>query len=326
MEFFQTTWRDGSAFNHGLTSTEYFYDQIYKAMEHNVKNKTVPFLKSENHVVPVELSTGKLINDENLIALEQIAAKKGYKSDFWIYGSELEKLQHEGISLNLKKGAEPALCITKYANPTHLNETELYIAEGGAKTKSQFLYNFDSLDERSQKAIQKYFNSAKDIQNHHIKENYLNYAENLRKIRIAEPEELKKLKATTMNAADIASKAYAKAFSENKDKNINLSPLINAQARHICECSTGSRVKNQIKAENENLCYGLLEKIFTETKTSKAPSWKVGQALTMAMEAGSSFARSYTSKNFNLEVRKNREENKIKTKRLNYSQYSGVGY
>lgn len=146
MEYFQTAWRDGSSLNKGLTSEEFFYNQIYSALEVNVANRTLPFFNQNAKTVPVELSTGKIINDENLIALEQLASKKGYSSNVWIYGDVLDKMQKQGIPLNLRRDAEPALCLTKYANFTHLNKPELYIAEGGAKTKAQYLYNYDSLE------------------------------------------------------------------------------------------------------------------------------------------------------------------------------------
>ena len=96
MEYFQTSWRSGSAYNRGLLPEEYFYKQIYEAIEKNVENKTLPFFNS-NKQIPIELSTGKIINDHNLVALEQIAAKNGYKSNNWIYGSELERLSKEGM-------------------------------------------------------------------------------------------------------------------------------------------------------------------------------------------------------------------------------------
>ena len=94
MEYFQTAWRDGSSLNKGLTSEEFFYNQIYNALEVNVANRTLPFFNSDAKTVPVELSTGKIINDENLIALEQISSKKGYSSNVWIYGDVLDKIRH----------------------------------------------------------------------------------------------------------------------------------------------------------------------------------------------------------------------------------------
>ena len=86
MEYFQTSWRSGAAYNRGLLPEEFFYKQIYEAIEKNVENKTLPFFTS-NKQIPIELSTGKIINDHNLVALEQIAAKNGYKSNNWICNS-----------------------------------------------------------------------------------------------------------------------------------------------------------------------------------------------------------------------------------------------
>ncbi len=53
--------------------------------------------------------------------------------------------------------------LTKYANATHLNEKELYIAEGGSRSKAQFLYNYESLDERSRKAVDRYFSKVQSV-------------------------------------------------------------------------------------------------------------------------------------------------------------------
>ena len=39
MEYFQTSWRSGSAYNQGLLPEEFFYKQIYEAIEKNVDLK-----------------------------------------------------------------------------------------------------------------------------------------------------------------------------------------------------------------------------------------------------------------------------------------------
>ena len=169
MDYIQTSWRPGSVLNHGMTADEYFYDQVYKAVELNVKNQSLPFFNPHASQMPIELSTGKIISDKNLIALEQVASNKGYKSNVWIYGSELEKLRNSGIRINLKRGSVPVLCQTRYADYMHLKEKELYIADGGDKTKNQFLYNFDCLDERTQKSLEKYYEHVKQVAEAHKK-------------------------------------------------------------------------------------------------------------------------------------------------------------
>jgi len=324
MEFFQTTWRDGSAFNHGLTSQEYFYDQIYRALETNIKNKTLPFLSNNPGAVPIELTTGKIINDENLIALEQIAAKQGYKSNVWIYGDTLEKMQHEGISLNLRKGAEPALCCTKYANATHLSQDELYIAEGGAKTKAQFLYNYDSLDDRSKKAIDKYFEKAKKIDSVYSAENFNNYIKNIKNPEKDNHPLFQKLKESMNFAADKAKSKFQEGFENKLDKLPSFNALINLQARHICQVVTDSHVKSELPPNTENNCYSFFEKVVRGVQDSGAKPWKIGEAITNALDAGTVYAKTYTAEDFNLEVRKSREEEHQKTQKFGSRKSSGV--
>ena len=321
MEYFQTAWRDGSSLNKGLTAEEFFYTQIYNAVEVNVKNRTLPFFNSKANSIPVELSTGKIINDENLIALEQVAAKKGYSSNVWIFGDSLEKMQKEGIRLNLRKDAEPALCMTKYANATHLTKDELYIAEGGAKTRCQFLYNYDSLDDRSKQAVDKYFKNAVQINKVETQENLKNYLENLKKSKTEAVPRLEAMKNTLKNVAEISAATLRKGVSKITE-NVNFAPVINAQMRHMCQVNTGANIRNSSNPAMENACYSFLSQIIKSTSENNGKKWLVGEAITKAMDAGSQYAKSCTSKNFNLEVRKNREEQAIKSEKLNRRKYS----
>lgn len=320
MEYFQTAWRDGSSLNKGLTAEEFFYNQIFKAVESNVENRTLPFFNEKANSIPVELSTGKLINDENLIALEQIAAKNGYSSNVWIYGDTLEKMQHEGIRLNLKKGAEPALCVTKYANATHLNQDELYIAEGGAKTKAQFLYNYDSLDERSKQAVDKYFKNAVQINKVETNENLKNYLENLKKSKTEVIPRLEAMKSTLKNVAQISAATLKKGVSKITE-NVNFGPIINAQMRHMCQVNTGASIRNTSNPAMENACYSFLSQVIKTTNENNGKQWLVGEAMTRAMDAGSQYAKSCVSKDFNREVRKNKEEQSIKSEKLKKRNY-----
>lgn len=315
MEYFQTAWRDGSSFNKGQTAEEFFYNQIYNAVEANVANRTLPFFNTNANSIPVELSTGKLINDENMIALEQISAQKGYSSNIWIFGDSLEKLQKAGIHLNLKKNSEPVLCMTKYANATHITEDELYISEGGAKTNAQFLYNYDSLDDRSKIAVAKYFKNAVQITQIETKENLNNYIENLHKSRTEVIPRLEAMKKTLRNVA-VSSSAVLRKGIKKINEDINLAPIINAQLRHICQVNTGAAIKNSSNPEMENNCYSSLSSIINKTNENEGIKWIVGEALTKAMDAGSQYAKSCISKDFNREIRKNKEEQSIKTANL----------
>ena len=294
MEYFQTAWRNGSSLNKGLTSEEFFYNQIYKALEVNVANRTLPFFNANAKTIPVELSTGKIINDENLIALDQISAKKGYSSNVWIYGDVLEKMQKEGISLNLRRDAEPVLCLTKYANYTHLNKPELYIAEGGAKTKAQYLYNYDSLDERSKKAVDKYFKNALEVNQVHAEENLMNYIDNLKKSKTEVQPRLEAMKNALKTAAKNSENVFKKG-NPNYNQNVNFAPVINAQIRHMCQVNTGARLKNTSNPAIENACYDFFSQIIRDTNQNKGQKWMVGEAVTKAMTAGLEYAKSCTS-------------------------------
>ena len=325
MEYFQTAWRDGSSLNKGLTSEEFFYNQIYNALEVNVANRTLPFFNTDAKTVPVELSTGKIINDENLIALEQISSKKGYSSNVWIYGDVLDKMQKEGIPLNLRRDAEPVLCLTKYANYTHLNKPELYIAEGGSEAKAQYLYNYDSLDERSKKAVDKYFKNATQVNQVHTEENLKNYLDNLKKSKTEVQPRLEAMKSALKTAAK-NSEAVLKKGNQNCYQNVNFAPVINAQVRHMCQVNTGARLKNSSNPAMENACYDFFSQIINDTNQNKGCKWVVGEAVTKAMTAGLEYAKACTSKDFNQEIRKNREEQSIKKEKLKRRESEGLSY
>ena len=65
----------------GQTAQQYFYKQIYEAFKENTQNNTLPFFNKDLNKIPRELTTGKVIDNENSIALEQIASRYGYKSN-----------------------------------------------------------------------------------------------------------------------------------------------------------------------------------------------------------------------------------------------------
>lgn len=311
MEYFQTSWRSGSAFNRGLLPEEYFYKQVYDAIEKNVENETLPFFNSKKQV-PIELSTGKIINDHNLIALEQVAAKNGYKSNYWVYGSELEKLSKQGIKLTLKKGTEPVLCMQKLNNPIHVNEQELYISEGGTKGNYQFLYNVDSFDERSIKALQKHIKASVKIDEDYTKENFENFVENQKSLKNAPPlpPGLKRLKEKVQNTC----LSYG----------MNLAPIVDAQAKHICYEVTGNKLVHEPNSKTKEHCYNACSKILHTTKLNQIKPWVVGEQLTKALDAGTWYARSYTSKDFNIGHNKRMEEQSQKENLFKTRLYSGM--
>lgn len=302
MEYIQNAWKPGASYTKGLSADEYFFDQIYNAVKANVTNRTLPFFNQEAQGMPVELTTGKLINDRNLIALEQSAAKNGYTSNVWIYASELEKLSRQGYKIGFKKGAEPVLCMTKFENPTHLSR-ELYIHEGGNGQRIQFLYNMDSLDDRSKKILSKHYENAREHESNLVTESFQNYIENSLKAKNQKCPELQKLKETVMHQCEILGQ--------------NLAPVITAQAKHICVEATGRKELRRNDMAEQERCYKVFEEIFSDAENRKIPSWKVGETLTKALDSGTWYAKSYTAKDFNLETNKLKEENINRQANLN---------
>ena len=124
--------------HNGLTPEETFAKQLYDAFVENVKNNNLPFFNKVSNI-PRELSTGKIINDHNVAILEQVANQKGYKSNFWIYGHELNRLQKEIGSLNYKPKTTPVLCSDNNFYANSLTKQDLHISDSGSKQKYQYL-------------------------------------------------------------------------------------------------------------------------------------------------------------------------------------------
>jgi pseudouridine synthase len=218
----------------------------------------------------------------------------------------------EGIKLNLKKGSEPVLCLQKLNNPIHVNNQELYISEAGTKSNYQFLYNIDSLDERSVKALEKHINTSKKIDNEYTNENFTNFVENQKALKKAPPlpQGLKRIKD--------------KVISTCQTLNMNIAPLVDAQAKHVCYEVTGNRLTHEPSVEAKQNCYNACLQIIENTKAKKTEPWKVGETITKALDAGTWYARSYTSKDFSIGYNKQKEEQAQKESLLKSKLYSGI--
>lgn len=288
-----------------MTVDEYFFDQVFTTVKGNVENHTLPFFDVNSHQLPIELSTGKIINDTNLIALEQAAAFYGYKSNYWIYGSEIEKLHHDGIELKVKKDAEPVLCKTHYRNYERIAKDELLIAEGGAKTQNQFLYNLDSFTEKSQKALQKRFSNVQQINDAYTFENFKHFKNNISKSKKEYAPKLAELQ-----------ESIKKRISKIPTQ---FGPVISAHAKHFCSEAIGNNAKTPLP-QTELACYSLLQNWINNTLEKNQPTWVAGEELCKALDAGTWYGKSYISEKFNHENGKIQEENIQKNnniKRLN---------
>lgn len=284
-----------------MTAEEYFFDQIFSFAKENVEKHSLPFFNTESKQLPVELSTGKIINDTNLIALEQAASLKDYKSNLWIYGSELERLSNMGIPIKLKKGAEPVLCQTHFGNYERIVTDELNIAEGGAKTQNQFLYNYDSLTEESQRALDKLYSNSSQINEAATYANFQNFASNISKLKNELSSDFHSLQKTIQKRVENLSEDFNSA--------------INAHAKHFCFEATGTLSK-QASNNNEISCYTGLQNWIENTIQNKIPFWIAGEDFCRAMDAGTWYAKSFISKDFNHANRKQQEDNFHKKKNI----------
>lgn len=294
-----SNWKSGASFTKGYTEDEYFYNQVISAIKENLKNKTLPFFNNDIKSVPRELLSGKIIKDENLIALEQVAAKNKYNSNLWLYGADLEKFSREGIKIKFKPNAEPVLCMTKFKNPIHLESLELYINEGGSKNNFQFLYNFDSLTPETQNALIKYTEKAYKLDQTYTQENYNTFQDNLKK--------------DVKNNKKIILEIQEKIRNDRFLSGVDCASIIEAQYTHNLYQSVGAKMQNPIKEERKQKCYTAFNNLFNQIDEGKINSLMVAENLTKKMYSAAIYQRTMTSKNLNLETSKLHEEKMKKT-------------
>ena len=297
----------------GLSAEQYFYTQTYKAFKSNAENNTLPFFNNDLNKIPRELSTGKIINNENSIALEQIASMNGYKSNLWIYGDELNKLQKEVGDLYFKKGTMPVLCLTKYFGSTHLNEQDLYISEGGSKSKEQYLYNVDSLTDRSREKILKYYEKAKSVDKVYTTENYKAFQTNIKLNQNDNSASLKRIKEKVIEASN--------------QNGMNLAFVTNCHYLHNLSNSIGKpELAERKTASQKERCYQAANAFCERAYKSRISPHKAGLMLCTALNAGTEFQRISVAKGYNLENAKKQEELKVAEANRNRLYHKSGGY
>ena len=94
----------------------------------------------------------------------------------------------------------------------------------------------------------------------------------------------------------------------------------------MCQVNTGARLKNSSNPAMENACYDFFSQIINDTNQNRGRKWVVGEAVTKAMTAGLEYAKACTSRDFNQEIRKNREEQSIKKEKLKRRESEGLSY
>jgi hypothetical protein len=301
----------------GLTAEQFFYKQVFDAFKANTENKTLPFFNKDLNKIPRELSTGKIIGGENAIALEQVASKNGYKSNLWIYGDELNKIQKEVGNLFYKKGTQPALCLTKYFGSTHLNDQDLYVAEGGSGKKEQYLYNLDSLDERSQQKVMKYFELANGVDKAYTEANFKAFQQNVANVRNGiQSDELK-------NARERANLA-------SQQGGVDLRMLTQCHYYHNLGNAIGKPNSPSLGLYDaaERQCTDVSKKLIEKVTSGEVPPHKAGMMLCTALNAGTEFQRISVAKGYNLENAKKIEEMKVAeaNRARPYRRSSGMSY
>ena len=301
----------------GLTAEQYFYKQVYDAFKSNTENGTLPFFNKDLNKIPRELSTGKIIGGENAIALEQVASLHGYKSNLWIYGDELNRIQKEGGDLFYKKGTQPALCLTKYFGSTHLNEQDLYVSEGGSGKKEQYLYNLDSLDERSQQKVMKYFELANNVDKAYTEANFKAFQKNCTDLKNGiQSEELK-------NARERANLA-------SRQGGMDLKAITQCHYAHNLGNAIGkpSAPNLGLDGNAERKCTEVGRQFIAKVADGGIPPEKAGRMLCTALNAGTEFQRISVAKGYNLENAKKVEELKVAEANRNrpYRRSGGMSY
>ena len=294
-----TNFKNGASYTRGLTSDEFFQKQIYDALKFNCENRTLPFFNENQKALPRELYTGKLINDDNLIALEQVSAQRGYESNLWIFGSDLETLSKQGYKIHFMDNVQPVLCRTKYHNPTHL-ESELYVAEHGTKNKEQFLYNVDALTDDSKKSVEKLINRCKQLDQSASEINYKIFTDNMKKSPSEKQKHIGKI---------------VQGIQQNRYINeIDCASLVEAQYLHNVYNSIGGKAKYSPK---ESLCYSSLNKLFNSTNNNVFQELKVAENLTKKLYSASIYQKAMVSRDFNIETNKIQEEQTKKARNIN---------
>ncbi|MBQ8680339.1 MAG: hypothetical protein IJ530_11340 [Treponema sp.] len=301
----------------GLTAEQYFYKQVFDAFKANTENQTLPFFNKDLDKIPRELSTGKIINNENSIALEMIASKNGYKSNLWIYGDELNSLQKEVGNLYYKKGTQPALCLTKYFGATHLNEQDLNIAEGGSKKREQYLYNLDSLDEKSLQKVLKYYETPNQIDKNYTESNFKAFRQNIANVRNGgQSDELK-------NARERANLA-------GHQGGLDLRMLTQCHYYHNLGNAIGKPNAPSLGLHDvaERKCTEVSKQLIEKVSNGELSPHKAGLMLCTALNAGTEFQRISVAKGYNLENAKKIEELKVAEANRNkpYRRSGGVSY
>lgn len=301
----------------GLSAEQYFYKQVFDAFQANTRGRTLPFFNKDLKKIPRELSTGKIINNENSIALEQIASRNGYKSNLWVYGDELNKIQKEVGAIFYKRNASPALCLIKYFGPTHLGGQDLYVSEGGSGKREQYLYNVDSLDDRSKEKVLAHFKVANEADRKYTESNLRAFQSNAR------------LNAEGQNAA--LKNARDRANTASMQGGTDLRMVTQCHYLHTLSNAIGKSgdIHSGLQgSQAQRQCYEACAKLAGKVSAGQLKPHEAGRMLCTALNAGTEFQRISVAKGYNLENAKKVEELMVAESNRNhtYRRSGGVSY
>lgn len=305
--YIYTDWKSGQIKTHGIrqeefsTPEEYFNHQIWKAFEQNVNNQTLPCFNMEQTNPARELTSGKIISGRNQIALEQDMAANSYKSNIYISGHDLARLEKElGISVVFKKHTMPVLCETFYNNAEFVKNRDTYINENGSTKNYQYMYNFDSLSQNTQKYVQKHLMKNQVLDNDFAKKNAENFRYNLTIDKNS--SDYQKLE----NAKKIMNK-----YSVTPEADFSL--LVNAHTRTQIMNMVGNTNRRFDEKEKSDVYKTYKEMVdnIRNNDNAKRPH-EMGELLCAALNAGNNYAATFCAKNFDKSFEKTQEENQQK--------------
>lgn len=299
--YIYTDWKSGQSHTHCRTPEGFFYDRLWRAFEKNINNQTLPCFNTEQTNLYRELTSGKIISGRNQIALEQDAAAHGYKSNHYVSGHDLARLEKElGISVVFKKHTNPVLCETSYNNAEFVKSRNTYINENGSKKDWQYMYNFDSLSLNTQKYVQKHLMKNQVLDNDFAKKNAENFRYNLTIDKNS--SDYQKLE----NAKKIMNK-----YSVTPEADFSL--LVNAhtktQIMNMVD-NTNRRFDEKEKSDVYKTYKEMVDNI-RNNDNAKKPH-EMGEVLCAALNAGNNYAATCCAKNFDKSFEKTQEENQQK--------------
>lgn len=132
---------------------DYYITQFNSLLQECSTKDILPFFDHTKKDIPENMLNRSIMKDINKVAAELHSASTGAGGNTYIFGKDALELN---LSLDTTKNIRPLLVCAdgKYSSIQPILH-EMKVAESGAKTKYQFMYNLEQFDERSQKILKK---------------------------------------------------------------------------------------------------------------------------------------------------------------------------